>query len=349
MATEFLPFAAEHLSAIRKFSERTWERPTIDAFYRWRYLECPRQSGLLALRDGECVATVWIMKRCYRLGGARVDMSETFDWYVLPELLNSGLGIRAMRRFMQRPEPILTVGGTDLTLRFLPRLGWRKVCSSCSYLFPLDGGALSGALETQVRLPQMALHAIGDLVTRTWCRPRQWSAPGRGDVAEVDSLGKEILSLYEGKVGYGCVPLPDVGWHAWLTGGGEGAGRFLTVHYRLSGVLVGWALGRIYATVGGREATIVDVFTPQPDVRLYSWMVSTLVERLAAFRPRCIRARATCPVLGSALSKNRFLRGPPMPVLLWSAERRELPAPVHLMGNTADAPFFPYDIGSTAL
>jgi hypothetical protein len=74
-------------------------------------------------------------------------------------------------------------------------------------------------------------------------------------------------------------------------------------------------------------------------------MVSALVERLRAFHPGCIRARATCPVLGRGLMQNRFLRGPRTPALLWSKDDRVLPEPVHLTTGTADGAFVPYDVG----
>jgi hypothetical protein len=146
-------------------------------------------------------------------------------------------------------------------------------------------------------------------------------------------------------MGYGCVRLPDSSWHAWLSGGSKGAGRFVTLEYKVSGRLVGWALGRVYDTDKGREAAIVDIFTPRPDVQIYSWMVSALVKRLALFHPGCVRTRVTCPVLGSGLLKNRFLPGTRMPSHLWSTEGRVLPEPVHLTYGTADGAFVPHDIG----
>ena len=197
------------------------------------------------------------------------------------------------------------------------------------------------------RLPRTALSLLAGLATRTWCRARRWKAPPEGEVIKVDRLGDEVFALYQGQIGYGCVRLPDLAWHAWLTGGGEGVGGFVTLYYAVSRQLVGWALGRTYTTHRGREAAIVDIFTPRPDARLYAWMVSALVERLGAFRPGCIRARATCPLLGRALRKNRFLRGPQMATLMWSTRERVLPAPVHLTTGTADGAFVPYDVEGT--
>ncbi len=283
------------------------------------------------------------------MGEERTDVLEVFDWYVLPELLNSGHGIRVMRRFMQRREPILTLGFNEISFPLISRLGWREVASSTAYLLAFDGKSLANALEIHSNLPRIVLRVIGTLVARAWCRPRHWSAPADGEVGEIDGLGDEISALYEGDIGYSCVRLPDPTWHAWLTGGSKGAGRFITLEYKVSGGLVGWALGRVYDTDKGREAAIVDIFTPRPDVQIYSWMVSALVKRLALLQPGCIRTRVTCPVLGNGLLKNRFLPGTRMPSLLWSAEGRVLPEPVHLTYGTADGAFVPHDVGGLTM
>ena len=246
---------------------------------------------------------------------------------------------------MRQPEPMLTLGGTEFSLPLISRLGWREVSSSCGYLLPFSGDLLARELETRFRLPRAGLRVLAGLATRTWCRARRGPAPPGGVVLEVEQLGDEVAALYEGDMGYRCVRLPNEAWHRWLTAGGEGAGRFVTLHYRVSGMLVGWSLGRVYTTEWGREAAIVDIFTPRPDAGLYAWMVSALVERLRAFHPGCIRARATCPVLGRGLIQNRFLRGPRTPALLWSKDDRVLPEPVHLTTGTADGAFVPYDVG----
>lgn len=344
MTTALVPFNADHLPAVREFSKRLWERPLTSDFFRWRYLECPGQIGLVALRAGDCAATLWAVAREYRVGERRVTLLEPFDWYVVPELLHSGIGVRVLRRLMARPEPMVMVGGTDYTRHFLPRLGWRESTASRSYLLPLASEALAARLQRDTRLPSFVSRAAAALVTSAWCRPRTRLPPFRASVEEVDRLGDEITALYGGQLGYASVPIPSKEWHTWLSSGAPGAGRFVILQYRRSDTIIGWALGRVYTTARGCEAAIVDMFTPHPEVGVYAWMVSTLVERLAAFAPTQIRARATCPVLGQALKQNRFLPGPATPVFLWSKQPFDLPEPVHLCGDTADSPIIPYEL-----
>ena len=344
MASRIVPFEAEHIAAVRDFNASVWGRPSSSAFLKWRYLDCPAQWGLLAMRDDRCIAIIWGRQRWYRVGGDRVAMLEPFDWYTLPEARHSGIGIRILRRVMERPEPCLAVGGSELTRTFLPRLGWRDLGASRSYLLPLASEVLAHRLHADARLPRLAASAIAMVATRTWCRPRRRRAPYDGRVETVERINEEILSLYQGEIGYGCVGLPDKAWHEWLSSGAAGVGRFTTLLFRNDDAPVGWALGRDYGTAHGREATIVDIFTPHPRVEVYAWMVSALMERLAESRVVQVRARATCPVLGRALKKCGFIAGPISPVAFWSATASTPPTPIHVTGDTGDSAYRPYDI-----
>lgn len=346
LATRIVPFEAEHIAAVRDFNASVWERPSSRAFMKWRYLDCPAQWGLLAMRDGRCIATIWGRQRWYRVAGDRVAMLEPFDWHTLPEALHSGIGIRMLRRVMQRPEPSLAVGGTELTRTFLPRLGWRDLGASRSYLLPLASKVLAHRLAEKGRLPRLATSAIAIVATRTWCRPRRQRAPDDGSVETVEGINEEILALYQGEIGYGCVGFPDKAWHEWLSSGAAGVGRITTLLFRNGDAPVGWALGRDYGTAHGREATIVDIFTPHPRVEVYAWMVSALLERLADARVVQVRARATCPVLGRALKNCGFIAGPTSPVAFWSTTASAPPTPIHMTGDTGDSAYHPYDIDS---
>ena len=87
------------------------------------------------------------------------------------------------------------------------------------------------------------------------------------------------------------------------------------------------------------------MFTPHPEVEIYAWMVSELVQRLRAFGPVEMRARATCPLLGQALERNGFLLKSREPVHFWSNQPLDLPEPLNLCGDIADKAVLPYDLG----
>ena len=60
-------------------------------------------------------------RRPYR-GRRQLDVSDSFDWFCLPELRRAGLGVRVIQRMMQDPEPVIVTGGTDDTRDLLPRM-----------------------------------------------------------------------------------------------------------------------------------------------------------------------------------------------------------------------------------
>lgn len=337
---EIVAFAAEHLPALARFSERVWRRPRGEAFYRWRHLDCPGHEALLALRGGECVAVVGAMRRRYRLGLETREVLETCDWYALPELLNSGIGIRVLRSALERAECAIAVGGTDFTLRLLPKLGWRRVAESRPYQLALTSAARGRALASRSGLPEPLARAAGALAG-AWLRPRRVPSPAGGEVREVAGPEAGVLELYVRPEQH-TVQLPDPAHHRWLVAGRDYVGQLVTLEFSVAGELVGWALGRLYATGTGCEAALVDIFAPRPERKLYAWMVSSLVHRLAEAHPDSIRAAATCPVLGAALRTNRFLPGRARPVAFWSAGEATAAEPLHLTGSTADTPLLPY-------
>src|SRR5438552_2499636 len=87
-----VPFSAENVSAVQRFSEKTWRRPRGDRYYRWRYRENPDLRGFLAIENDECLAAIFGFSRFYSIAGRRKACLETFDWYCLPEFKGSGLG-----------------------------------------------------------------------------------------------------------------------------------------------------------------------------------------------------------------------------------------------------------------
>ncbi|MCZ6601853.1 MAG: hypothetical protein O6952_02470, partial [Planctomycetota bacterium] len=186
------------------------------------------------------------------------------------------------------------------------------------------------------------LFAVG---VRTLLRPPSGQAPTGGRMIPVTEIGAEVRTLYEGRLGYGTVQIPDPSHQQWLEREDGGAGRYLAVRFDVEGEAVGWALGRVFSRGGVVEAAIVEIFAPSPTPALYEWMVSGMVSHLARLSPRFIRARATCPMLGRALQRNRFLRGRPKPVLFWPGGGHHLPEPIHIARSAGDEPFSPYARG----
>lgn len=342
---EIVPFRPGHLPGVVRLGERAWGRPRSKEFYRWRYLECPVLDVHLNARRGEeCLATVSAMRRRYRTGNGTVDCLEVLDWYCLPEHRGKGIGVQVMEALMKRPEPLLVVGGTPSTLRILPRLGWGTLAFSHPFILPLRGRPMGAELRRRRGVPAPLGTGLFTLGTWTLLRPRIRPPPPGGSMMLAEGIRDDVDCLYEGPLGYGAVQMPDSSQRRWIQSPHGGAGRYLSIQFTVGSRLRGWALGRVFPTEDGMEAAIVDIFTPRPALDLYEWMVSAMVSRLAEFRPGLIRARATCPVLGRALGRNRFLKGKANPVLFWPGQGAPLPGGIHMVRNTADEPFRPYAV-----
>jgi hypothetical protein len=339
--TTIVPFEPALLPAVVRFAERTWDWGHSADFYRWRFCDAPAET-LLMVRGDECLAILGAFRRQYRVGGADATYAETFDWYSLPECRNSGLGVLLLREMMSRPEPMLVVGGSADTMTMLPRMGWRDLPEAGVYVLPLAGSAISDRVQQAWRIPKPVTEAAFDLFARFWFRSRPRHRSSNFLVQPVDTVDDEILSLYRGDTGYGCLPIPDLDRLRWLTSGPRDTSRFVASYFRVGGTLRGWSLAKVYDTADSCEASLVECYAPRPDVETYRWMVSETVGRVEPFQPRKVLARATCPVLQAALRDNRFLSRDAVPVRMWSGGQPLPPAPIHLTYNVGDADMLPY-------
>jgi len=341
VAIEIVAFQPSLLPAVVRFAERTWHQHQGDGFYTWRFLDCPAEM-LLAVRGAECLAILCAFKRKYRAGGVERTYAETFDWYSLPELRHSGLGVLLLREMMNRPEPMLVVGGSADTMTMLPRMGWRDLPGAELFVLPRRGAAVSNQVRDAYGIPKALTEALFDVSAALWFRTRQRQPPQGYAVRAIDAVGEDVLSLYRGESAYGLTPVPDLDRLRWLTSGTPAPGRFVATYFTIDGALSGWTLAKVSRQDSGWEASLLECYTQHPDVETYSWMVAATARRLSAFGPAKILARATCPVLRAALRHNRFLSRGFVPVRFWS-RAPELPAgPVHLTYNVGDADMVPY-------
>lgn len=344
-----VPFTPDLLPAVRGFSERYWSRPRSDAYYEWRYLRSlPFSRMFVAIQDDDCLGMLFALRKQYRFGGRPTACLEVFDWHSLPGLRGSGIGIRLMRAMMRQPEPILSVGGTADVLATLPMMKWEPIGVSRRYELPVSGDVLAERLQHRVGLPPALSRVAMGVVTGGYYVPRRRRVPATGQMVQIEAPGNEIGQLYGDETGYGIVQEPEPDVLRWMTDSRwSGTYRFLT--FLLEGRLRGWALTRTYATDRGLEASIVELFAPRPDVDLYTWMVSEAATSLMADGPRRLHARASCPVLQSALLANHFKTAvPDSPVHVWPKGVGDRAAPLHITLNHSDAALLPYAPGESA-
>lgn len=344
MAIEIVRLTPELMPALRRFAERVWQRPRSEAYYRWRYgASAAFHPVWLALRDGECLAMEVAIRRPWRVGDQVQDILEVFDWYCLPELRNSGLGVRVMHALMKEPEPLLLVGGSEDTQGLLPRLKWQVLDRTHRLTLPLAAGRLSEALVRRRRVPPAVAGAVARAaLARPGHRPRPRRVPRGGRVVAVASVGDEVLDLYRRPGHYGTVPMWTPTLLDWLTHGFPSVGHFVPLCFERGGALVGFGLLRVYVAAQGCDAEIVECFAPEPDVDLYTWMVSEIATRAAAFGPGALGTQSTCPLLREALTRNHFVKTGENPVQLWWPGRVGLPTPLAVGASTNDNPLVPW-------
>ena len=341
MKTEIVRYSQQHFDVMRRFAERTWTRPQTAAFYRWRYEDAPQQRAFLALHDGECLAMGCAFRRRYRIGDEIVPILETFDWYTLPGLRNTGLGVRIIQRFMAEPEPALLLGGSDDAVGFLARLKWQRAGAAQRFILRLGTRRAAQALERRLRIPGPAARAIAS-AAQPFRRRRRRRGPSGAHVLPVACVGDEVLALYEGPVAYGTLPLWTPEHLRWLMAGFAGAGHFVPLYFARGQQLLGWALLRVYETDGERGAELIELFNPDADADLYTWMVSELACIAEGFDADFLGASSTCPAIAGALAGNGFVHCGAIPIHLWRPGGAPLPSPMLFGSNTRDTPINPY-------
>jgi hypothetical protein len=333
-------FAPGHLPLVARFSERYWSRPHTESYYRWRYLDSlPFSAMFVAVTETECLGLVCALRKRYLIAGEPTPCLEIFDWHSLPGLKGSGVGVRVMRALMREGPRLIGMGGTPDVLKALPAMGWQTIGQAVTFELPMTGETLEAGLSERMRFQIPGARLILNAATAVWFQPKARMFDGRA--IQIAQVGDEVQELYAGQTGYDVVQVPEAAQLRWTTAGHPGTGGYRFWYFSVGGKLRGWALTRVYETTQGREAAILEVFAPAPDVQLYAWMVSEAAAGLSGVRPRVIRSRATCPILQAAFRANRFRIGSAIPVHTWpkmpDSDRR-----LHFTLNHSDAPFRPY-------
>src|SRR5688572_22850769 len=251
--TEIVPFRPDLLDVVARFSAEVWQRPRSPGFLRWRYLEHPHHHAVLALRGGHCLAMVSSFRRPYRIGERTVLVSDSFDWYCLPELRRAGLGVRVLQRLMQDPEPVIVTGGSADTRELLPRMRFQIPAIVQRYGLMLGAERAADALARRTRLPR-AVGRLAFALSRPLLAPRVRGAPENARVEEPARLGEEALAIDPRAGRRGTAPVWTPEYLAWLAAGSPAFGRYLPLCFRVGDALVGWALLRIHESAGRRNA-----------------------------------------------------------------------------------------------
>ncbi len=338
---ELLPYSPEHFSALCRFNAEVWKREGDADYLRWRYAETPNIQGIVALEGARIAAITFARRqRYFSPDQAPLSVLELIDWAAHPDFRGQRLGMRVFQAMTEGSEQLITIGGTAITQKLLPRMGWRAVCSAPSFILPLAPEALDAELSNHQRaqkLPLKLRRLAVALSTELWFkRAPKFRAPEAGRSRSISKPGEEVLALYEGSLLSGA--LPDLERISWLQRHPR-AGRYLSSYFELEGQLKGWSLARCLRRGDRVEAQILDIFTQEAE--LYPWMIAETLRRLLPEGPQVVRSRASDPALISAFKQNRFIQGPPLPVHWFEGEGIPLRAPLHFSASGADEDLLP--------
>ena len=300
------------------------------------------------MRDGECVAMVWFFVRSYQMGHQRREILELMDWATLPEVRGLGLGIRLLRTKMDQPEPILNVGGSADTHKYLPQLGWKPLGSVPQFLLPLQASPgllyLKERANLNLTFLSPALDAIYRYTAGIWFKPAAGLVDPEIRVEQVSAPGDELLHLYAEEKGDRTTPLPHVQNLRWLMKAPAAMGRYSLLYFRTGIKLRGWSLSRVCATRLGKVGQIIDFYAPPSEESILPTVVGGTVRALAAHAPGSICVGATLPSYQAAFRRNHFIHRSNWPIFYWSPDATGPTEPIVLSNQTSDLSLLPYPI-----
>ena len=148
--------------AVSSFLQRIWGRgpqePGLEPRHlHWKnWLERPDWSGsrgyILTSQD-EIVAHGTAVPLSFTAGGERYTIVHLIDWAAEPK--SSGSGVALLKRMSQSADAMLTVGGSEMTQKILPALGFKVRGRAQRFVRPLrplrrlTGQKLSARLGAQ--------------------------------------------------------------------------------------------------------------------------------------------------------------------------------------------------------
>lgn len=345
MAIRIERLTAESLPAVRALRESqgngSWPDDLADRFYRWRYLAREDAETLVAMDGDRCVAMLDSLCHDYRLGSKIVAVREPCEWFCVADYRPQGLGLKLMRGFMKRPEPMFAMAGTSMTQDILPLLGWQALPETVNFTLPLTTGAFADSLLGRLRFPRGRLRSgtVRSLSFPLWRRKAQAPA-GNRRVSEL-AVDEELP---------GIDPCPDYGlackssgWEpAWLRRAPTEMGRFSWLVAYSGEQAIGFSVSRVFQNNGIVEAKLLHLQSSQNSIEFYEWLVVATARFLARAGAVKVTARASCPTFADALTRSGFVARSRTPAFWWCEDGSLPSAPLHLTLWRADEAIRPY-------
>ncbi len=338
MSISFATLNGANAEAARSLLERFWHQPWsadfTQRFFAWRYLERSNCEVLLAFDGDRCVATLGSVVRGYANSENLLHVRETFDWFCLPEYRQLGIGLRLIKQMMDKPEPMIVIGGTAATRTLLPRLRWRSLGQVENHFLPVSGRMVAAfALRKMRSGSERFSRAIPKILKIR--RPARIAAP-RGSAQVTASLTEVPNESFLCKsVGYALAPIIDRRAVEWLARGPAEVGKVLTLFFRHQ-EMSGMSLSRVENRPEGPTAKIMHIQSSDMTPEMADWIVSETSNRLIDCGAGFIFCRASCPIINGALRRIGYLPGRKVPAFWWSHDAAPISGMLHLTRMIGD-------------
>jgi hypothetical protein len=321
-----------------------WNEDFFPATFRWRYLEKPSDGGTWMVFDKDrCIAMLDSYIRPYLLDGRRVLLRETADWFCAPEYRPFGFGLKLIRIMMDAPEPIINIGGTEVNLAILPRLGWKLLSEAQGMILPVTLRGLAGNLLRRggARFAKYARAVPGFVPVRP---PR--SAPPPAADARVEEWRPGSKLAFPVPRRDGLIPLLELADLEWLYEAPPGFIRPLVLVFLLGDEPVGVSLSQLEPSASGLDARIVHLQMSNLAQPVVNWIISATARRLSQEGVGFIRCRASIAPTITALRRTGFIATPPQPVYWWAKDGTPPPSVIDVGYLRADDAL-PFDAAAT--
>jgi hypothetical protein len=335
MSITLVPLSeADHASLCELLVRRwecDWSAELVESYYAWRYRARASGETLVAYDRARCIAILDSFVRPYWIAGRCELVRETCDWFCLPEYRVAGVGLHMLRRMMGKSEPILSIGGAEMTLDLLFRLKWVQLRGLDNFLLLISSRTAAGLIVRHLSRRHAGVVGIVPDV-RLVRRLQRLPPPSVNAQVRARTLGEEPDTSGVGY--YVFAPQLDTSLLDWLACAPALLGKFILLSFLCDGVSMGVSISRLQMLDCGCKAEIVHLHTVRPEV--IDWMVSETVHHLIERGAGAILCRASCPITGAALSMLGFARRPPIPIYWWPANKQPPPGIWHLTSLRAD-------------
>lgn len=350
MAVTYTDLTPDNLPALQNFlTERwrdeqagpaDWPPDFAERFFRWRFLDRKSWDTTVAMDGDRCIALMDSFMRDYIVNGRKMTLRENGVWWCHPDF-RPLVAMRVMQMLMQKPEPVVIVGGGRTLQEVLKKYRWQSLEPAQHRVLVLGTGAflkMAGRLVGSDLIPLPP--TLSRMLSFRFKRFRPFGPAG----ASVDVLRSpaDLPAIEPPHDHYALAALANAGDADWLMAAPEAEGRFVWLVFSDGGTPIGFSVSRIYDENGPTCAKLVHVQVSRPDADTYTWVIGETARYLATQGVNWIDTMMSCPEANTAMDRIGFMKRPAYPAYWWSKTEPTPSGPLHLTGLGGQRSLTPY-------